>query len=92
MVGADAVAAVVEHRRGGRGRDLAGLLVGELAGRIVGGDIGEAQTLHESAGGDADDVGGWESFPAASGDDVDHSEMRMDALQSFAVEEALRFD
>ena len=92
MVGADAVASVVEHRRAGRRCDLAGLLVGELAGRIVGRDIGEPETLHQPAGGDADDVGGWESFPAASGDDVDHSELRMEALQTFAVEEPARLD
>ena len=92
MAGADAVAAVVEHGRGGRGGDLAGLFVGELAGRVVGRDIGESEALHESAGGDADDVRGGQAFAAAPSDDVDDAQVRMDTLYAFAVEEAAGFD
>ena len=86
------VAAVVEHRHTRRSRNLTGLLVGQLARRIVGPDIGEAQALHESAGRDANDVGRRQSLAAPSCDDIDDAEMRMHALQSFAVEESACLD
>ena len=82
------VAAVVEHRHTCRCCHLTGLLVGQLAGRVVGRDIGKAEALHESTGRDANDVGRRQAFAAASCDDIDDAEMRMLALQSFAVEES----
>ena len=92
VAGADPVTAVVEHGDAGRGGDLAGLLVSEFAGRVVGCDVGEAQSLHQAAGGDADDVGGGQTLAAAPGDGVDCAEMGMDLLQPFAVEEAAGLD
>ena len=88
MVRPRTVAAVVEHRRTCRRRNLTGLLVGQLAGRIVGRDIGEAQALHESAGRDANDVGRRQALATTPCDDIDDAEMRLHALQSFAVEES----
>ena len=87
MAGVNTSATVVQHRGCRRDRDLAGLLVGELPGRVVGRDLGKSQPLHQTAGSDADNVGRGQVLAASSHDHVNHAQMRMHAMQSFRIEE-----